>query len=110
MGECKGCHGLYRITLKHDFATAYALKSIIYSQLKKGEDSIAVALQAVAVDPGSAYAHYALGYAYFEKGKSGYRNSLNEFNQVIALGGTDLDEAMKSAMQLRLTRIRQTLK
>jgi len=98
------------ISLKHDFATAYALKSIIYSQLKKDEESIAVALQAVAVDPRSAYAHYALGYAYFEKGKSGYRNSLNEFSQAIALGGTDLDDAMRSAMQLRMTRIKQTLK
>src|SRR6185437_11888923 len=41
------------INLKHDFATAYALKSIIYSQLKKDEDSIAAGLQAVAVDPQS---------------------------------------------------------
>jgi hypothetical protein len=98
------------ISLKHDFATAYALKSIIHSQMKKHEDSIAVGLQAVAVDPQSAYAHYALGYAYFEKGKSGYGNSLKEFNQAIALGGTDLDEAMKSAIQLRLTRIKQALK
>lgn len=98
------------ISLKHDFATAYALKSIIYSQLKKDEDSIVVGLQAVAVDPQSAYAHYALGYAYFEKGKSGYRNSLKEFSQAIALGGSDLDEAIKSAIQLRLTRIKQTLK
>jgi len=98
------------ISLKHDFATAYALKSIIHSQMKKHEDSIAVGLQAVAVDPQSAYAHYALGYAYFEKGKSGYRNSLKEFNQAVALGGVDMDEVMKSAIQLRLTRIKQTLK
>jgi tetratricopeptide (TPR) repeat protein len=98
------------ISLKHDFATAYALKSIIYTQMKKYEDSTAAGLQAVAVDPQSAYAHYALGYAYFEKGKSGYRNSLKEFNQAIGLGGTDLDEAMKSAIQLRLTRIKQALK
>lgn len=98
------------ISLKHDFATAYALKSMTYSQLKNDENAIAAGLQAVAVDPQSAYAHYALGYAYFEKGKSGYRNSLTEFNQAIALGGTDLDEAMKSTVQVRLTRIKQTLK
>lgn len=98
------------ISLKHDFATAYALKSLIYSQLKKYEDSISAGLQAVAVDPKSAYAHFALGYAYFEKGKSGYRNSLNEFNQAITLGGIDLNETMKNAMQVRLTRIKQTLK
>jgi tetratricopeptide (TPR) repeat protein len=98
------------ISLKHDFATAYALKSLIYSQLKKYEESISAALQAVAVDPKSAYAHFALGYAYFEKGKSGYRNSLNEFNQAITLGGIVLNENMKSAMQVRLTQIKQTLK
>ena len=98
------------ISLKHDFAIAYALKSVIFSQLKKYDDAIAVAMQAVAVDPKSAYAHYALGYAYFEKGKSGYRNSLNAFNQAIALGGADFNQAMKSAIQLRVTRINQTLK
>lgn len=98
------------ISLKHDFALAYALKSIIYAQLKKDEESMANALQAVAVDPQSAYAHFALGYAYFEKGKSGYRNSLNEFNQAITLAGTDLNESMKNAIQFRLTLIKKTLK
>jgi hypothetical protein len=98
------------ISLKHDFATAYASKSMVYSQLKQDEESIANGLQAVAVDPQSAYAHFALGYAYFERGKSGYRNSLSEFNRAIALGGTELNEAMNNAMQLRLARIKKTLK
>jgi hypothetical protein len=98
------------INLKHDFATAYALKSIIYSQLKQDQESIANGLQAVAVDPQNAYAHFALGFAYFDKGKSQYRNSLNELNRAMALGGSDLDEAVKSAIQLRLTRIKKTLK
>ena len=98
------------VSLKHDLAAAYALKSIIYSQMKKRDESITTALQAVAVGPQSAYAHFALGYAYFEKGKSAYRNSLNELNQAMALGGTDLDETMKSAIQLRLGRIKQALK
>jgi hypothetical protein len=98
------------ITLKHDFASAYASKSMVYSQLKQDEESIANGLQAVAVDPQSAYAHFALGYAYFEKGKSGYRNSLSEFNRAIALGGTELNEAVNNAMQLRLARIKKTLK
>jgi hypothetical protein len=98
------------ISLKHDFAVAYALKSIIYSQLKKDEDSIATALQAVAVDPQNASAHFALGYAYFEKGKSQYRGALTEFNKAIALGGTELNEGMKNAIQLRIIRIKKTLK
>lgn len=78
--------------------------------MKKYEDAIAAGLQAVAVDPQSPYAHSALGYAYFDKGKSGYRNSLKEFNQAIALGVNDLDEGTKSGIQLRLARIKQTLK
>lgn len=98
------------ITLKHDFATAYALKSLIYGQLKKEEESLATGLQAVAVDPQNAYAHFALGSAYFEKGKSGYRNALAEFNRAIALGGNELDGVPRSSIQLRLTRIKQTLK
>jgi len=98
------------INLKHDFASAYALKSIIYSNLKKDEESIAAGLQAVAVDPQSAYAHLALGYAYFERGKSGYRDSLKAFNRAIALGAAEFDESMKSAIQQRLARIKQTIK
>ncbi len=98
------------ITFKHDFALAYALKSTIYGVLEKDEESMANALQAVAVDPQSSYAHFALGSAYFEKGKSGYRNALAELNQAIALGGKDLNEPMKNAIQIRLARIRKSLK
>jgi Flp pilus assembly protein TadD len=98
------------IALKHDFATAYALKSMIYSQLKKEEEAIANGLQAVAVDPQSAYAHFVLGYAYFEKGKSQYRNSLNEFNRALALGGAELSDLMKNTMQTRVMQIKKIIK
>lgn len=98
------------IRLKHDFATAYALQSISYSSLKRYEEAVASGLQAVAVDPQNAMAHFALGSAYFEKGKSGYRNALNELNQAISLGGSELSESIRGAIQIRLTRIRKTLK
>lgn len=98
------------IRLKHDFATAYALQCISYTSLKRHEEAIASGSQAVAVDPQNAFAHFALGSAYFEKGKSGYRNALIEFNQANALGGSDLNESTKNAIQLRLTRIKKTIK
>lgn len=75
------------ITLKHDFSRAYALRSMSYAGLKKFEEAIANGQQAIALDPQSAYAHYALGFAYFQKGKSAYRNAREEFNRALSLGG-----------------------
>lgn len=98
------------ISLKHDFATAYALQSIINSLLKKREEAIANGLQAVAVDPQSAYAHFALGFAYFQKGKSGYRNSRDEYNRALSLGGAELDEAAKNSIQQQLAIIGRAIK
>jgi tetratricopeptide (TPR) repeat protein len=98
------------IRLKHDFATAYAFQSISYISLKKYEEALASGLQAVAVDPQNAIAHFALGSAYFEKGKSGYRQALNEFNQATTLVGSNLNEGMKNAIQQRLARIKKSLK
>jgi TPR repeat/PEGA domain len=98
------------IGLKHDFATAYAFQSLSYISLKRYEEAIASGLQGVAVDPQNAIAHFALGSAYFEKGKSGYRQALNEFNQATTLAGSSLNENMKNAMQQRLVLIKKSLK
>jgi tetratricopeptide (TPR) repeat protein len=98
------------ISLKHDFARSYELRSISYGVIKRYEESIASGLQAVAIDPQSAYAHFALGFAYFQKGKSGYRNALPEFNQALMLDGGELDEATKSSIQQRLALIKKSVK
>ena len=98
------------IGLKHDFARAYELRSIAYGTIKKYEESIASGLQAVAVDPQSSYAHFALGFAYFQKGKSTYRNALAEFNQAMTLDGGELDEGARSAIQQRIVLIKKKLK
>lgn len=98
------------ISLKHDFARAYELRSISYGALRRYEESIASGLQAVAIDPQSAYAHFALGLAYFLKGKSAYRNALSEFNQAITLDSGELDEGIKSSIQQRLVIIKKSVK
>lgn len=98
------------IALKHDFPWAYALRSVVYLSTKKYEEAITNGQQAIALDPKNAYAHYALGSALFEKGKSGYRNALKELELALALGTTELDEATKGSIQQRLTRIRRSLK
>ncbi|HKO98597.1 MAG TPA: PEGA domain-containing protein [Pyrinomonadaceae bacterium] len=98
------------ISLKHDFARAFALRSISYGALKQYEESIRSGLQAVAIDPQSAFAHFALGHAYFQKGKSSYRNALSKFNEALTLDGGELDEGIKSSIQQRLVIIKKSVK
>ncbi|HEY9404752.1 MAG TPA: PEGA domain-containing protein [Pyrinomonadaceae bacterium] len=98
------------IELKHDFARAYALRGISYSVLNRHEEGVAGGLQAVAIEPKSAYAHFALGFAYFQKGKSGYRNALGEFDRALLLGGDELNEATRADIQQKLAVIRRTVK
>ena len=98
------------IGLKHDFPRAYALRAIAYAYLKKPEESTASGLQAVTLDPKSAYAHFALGYAYFQKGKSGYRSARDEFNQALSLDGVELAEGTKNSIQQWLAIIQRSIK
>lgn len=98
------------ISLKQDFARAYQLRSLAYGALKRYEESIASGLQAVTLDPQSAYGHFALGLAYFQKGKSAYRNALSEFNQALTLDGGELDQGTKNSIQERLVVIKKVFK
>jgi tetratricopeptide (TPR) repeat protein len=98
------------ISFKHDFASAYAMQALSYALMKKPSEAIASGLQAVAVDPQNALAHFALGSAYFEKGKSEYRSALSELNRAVALGGAELDDGIKNAIQQRLIKIKKSIK
>ena len=86
------------------------MQCIIHALLKRHEEAMVSGQQAVAVDPQSAYAHFALGFAYFQKGKSGYRDSRDQFNQALALGGTEIDGEIKSSIQQRLLVIARAIK
>jgi tetratricopeptide (TPR) repeat protein len=98
------------ISLKHDFSRAYALRAISYAILKSYEEAAASGLQAIALDPKSAYAHFALGFAYFQKGKSAYRKSREEFNRALALDGVELDDVTKRSIQEWLAQIKKAIK
>jgi tetratricopeptide (TPR) repeat protein len=89
------------IGLKGDFARAFALRSLSYAELKQSEESTGSALQAVALDPRDRYAHFALGFAYFRKGKSGYQNARDEFDRARALEGVELNDPTKGLLQRR---------
>ena len=99
------------LSLKHDFARAYALRAIAYAYMKNYTESAASGLQAITIDPKSAYAHFALGFAYFQKGgKTAYRSAKDEFERALALDGTELDQGTKNSIQERLAIIHRSIK
>ena len=98
------------INLKHDFSRAYASKAIAFAILKRHEESTASGLQAIAVEPQSAFAHYALGFAYFQKGKSTYRNARDEFNRALALDNDELEDSVRASIQQSLAVIKKAIK
>ncbi len=98
------------IVLKHDFPRAYALRSIALANLKRYEESTASGLQAIALDPNSAYAHFALGFAYFQKGKSQYRSARDELNRALAVDAGELDEGAKATTKQLLAQIARAIK
>lgn len=98
------------INLKHDFPRAYAMRAIAYANLKRHEESTANGLQAIALDPNSAYTHYALGFAYFQKGKSQYRNARDELNRALAVDAGELNEETKAGARQILAQIAKAIK
>jgi tetratricopeptide (TPR) repeat protein len=99
------------IELKRDFSRAYALRAIAYAYMKNYPESTASGLQAITIDPTSAYAHFALGFAYFQKGgKAAYRSARDEFERALALDGVELDQGTKSSIQERLAIIQRKIK
>jgi tetratricopeptide (TPR) repeat protein len=99
------------LSLKHDFSRAYALRAIAYAYMKKHTEAAASGLQAITTDPKSAYAHFALGFVYFQKGgKASYRSAKDEFERALALDGTELDQTTKNSIQERLAIIHRSIK
>jgi tetratricopeptide (TPR) repeat protein len=98
------------IALKRDLSRAYALRCISYAVLNRHEESAASGLQAATLDPQSAYAHFALGFAYFQRGKSGYRGARDEFSRALILDGPELDEGTKNSIQQKLAIIKKAIK
>lgn len=101
------------INLKPDFAIAYALRCIAYAWLNRHLESIPSGQQAIALKPESAYTHYALGFAYYQKGyhkdKQEYRNALNEFDKALTYKEDELDEVAKEGIRQKLFLMRRAL-
>lgn len=99
------------IERKQDFSRAYALRAIAYAYMKNHPEASASGLQAVTIDPKSAYAHFALGFAYFQKGgKANYRNAKDEFERALSLDSGELDQGARNSIQERLTIIHKSIK
>jgi tetratricopeptide (TPR) repeat protein len=97
------------LNVKPDFFQAYMMLCISYGVLNMHQEAIYNGQQAVAMKPQSAYAHFALGFAYYQKGKPEYRNALSEFERALSLTEDELDEGTKSVVQQRLARIKKSL-
>jgi tetratricopeptide (TPR) repeat protein len=101
------------VNLKPDFSTAYALRSIAYAILNQHPEAIASGRQAVDLNPDSAYARYALGFAYYQKGydkdKREYRYALNEFDEALILKEDELDEGTKESIRQKIFLMRRAL-
>lgn len=99
------------IERKQDFSRAYALRAIAYAYMKNHPEASASGLQAVTIDPKSAYAHFALGFAYFQKGgKANYRNAKDEFESALSLDSGELDQGARNSIQERLAIIHKSIK
>jgi tetratricopeptide (TPR) repeat protein len=99
------------ISRKHDFARAYALRAIVYANMKNYPESTASGLQAIALAPNSAYAHFALGVAHFQKGsKAAYRSAKAEFERALSLDREELDQVTKNSITQRLAVIQRSIK
>ena len=97
------------IEMKRDFFHAYAQRCFAYATINMHNEAVSDGLLAVAMKPQSAYAHFALGFAYFQKGKSEYRNALRNFEDALMLKEDELDEATRLSVQQKVAIVKKSL-
>ncbi|MDT5268214.1 MAG: hypothetical protein QOH49_400 [Acidobacteriota bacterium] len=101
------------ITLNPALVQAYELRCISYAVVNRHQESVASGQQAVALKPTSAYAHYALGFAYYQLGldkdKKQYRNAINEFNLALTFIDDALDPPTVGDVQQKLAVMKKAL-
>lgn len=94
------------IKLMPDFSQAFQMRSIAYAVLNRHAEAVESAQTAVRLRPRSAYAHYALGFAYFQKGfprnAVDFGNAKEAFNLALTLPEDALDDATKQGVSERL--------
>ena len=97
------------IEVKRDFFYAYALRCFAYATINMHNEAVSDGLLAVAMKPQSAYGHFALGFAYFQKGKPEYRNALRYFEDALNLKEDELDEATRLSVQQKVAVVKKSL-
>ena len=101
------------ITVNPAFLQAYELRCLAYAVINRHQEAIASGQQAVALKPTSAYAHYALGFAYYQfgldKDKKQYRNAMNEFNLALTLKDDALDPPTLESVRQKLAAMKKSL-
>jgi len=101
------------ITLDPALLQAYELRCLAYAVLKRHREAIASGQQAVALKPTSAYAHYALGFAYYQLGaskdKKEYHNAINEFNLALTLTDDALDTQTSESVRQKIAGMKKAL-
>lgn len=101
------------ITLNPGLRQAYELRCLAYAVINRHQEAIASGQQAVALKPTSAYAHYALGFAYYQLGankdKKQYRNAINEFNLALTLTDDALDPPTLESVRQKLAAMKKAL-
>jgi tetratricopeptide (TPR) repeat protein len=101
------------ITLNPAFLQAYELRCLAYAVVNRHREAIASGQQAVALKPTSAYAHYALGFAYYQLGvnkdKKEYHNAINEFNLALTLTEDALDTTTSESVRQKLAVMKKAL-
>jgi len=101
------------ITINPAFLQAYELRCLAYAVINRHQEAVASGQQAVALKPTSAYAHYALGFAYYQfgldKDKKQYRNAINEFNLALTLADDALDPPTLESVRQKLAAMKKSL-
>jgi tetratricopeptide (TPR) repeat protein len=95
--------------IKNDsqFPYAYIERCIAYAKLGNHREAIADGRNAVALAPQSASAHYALGFAYYQRGKSEYANAQRELEQALVSKVDELNEVMRQLVEQWLGEIKK---
>jgi tetratricopeptide (TPR) repeat protein len=87
------------LNLDPSLIRAYVFKSLSFAVLNKHKEAIGSAQQAIAVNPQSGYAQFALGFAYYQKGKSNYPMARTSLETATTTRVDPLDDGTRARAQ-----------
>jgi tetratricopeptide (TPR) repeat protein len=78
---------------------AFADRGLAYAKIGKHKEAIVDGQKAVALQPSSAYAHYALGFAYYQAGRNEYPKAKRELEDALLLEVDKLPPEMRRLVE-----------